>query len=252
MWPKEHGTYGELGFPLLTALSLGQPGLAAAALSLAIVCAYLAHEPLLVLAGVRGARKQKEQAALARRWMVGALSLSLVFGAIGAFFAAAAARWALLVPCALALAVLPLAFSGKERTLVGELLAGAALVSASLPVALSSGMALEVAIGFVGVWLLSFALLTGAVRGVARKRWDGGRRLRVAAAVALGVGVVVSALAFWGGIEGWLAQALIPTWLTAAIVVSLAPSPRHMHRVGWSLIASSALTYVALLWLVPN
>ena len=47
MLPKEHGAYGQLLFPIATALAIGHPGPGAALLSAAALCAFLGHEPLV-------------------------------------------------------------------------------------------------------------------------------------------------------------------------------------------------------------
>jgi hypothetical protein len=52
--PREHGAYAEVLFPLGTASCLGRPSVSSLALSVAVVAAFLAHEPLLVLLGARG------------------------------------------------------------------------------------------------------------------------------------------------------------------------------------------------------
>src|SRR5512137_367547 len=54
--PREHGAWGQLAMPLLSGLALGRPGAAAILLTLGIVLAFLAHEPLLVVLGHRGKR----------------------------------------------------------------------------------------------------------------------------------------------------------------------------------------------------
>ena len=66
LWPREHGAYGQLALPLLTALLSGRPSGPAGLYAFAAVCAFLAHEPLLVLLGHRGPRAQRECAGSAR------------------------------------------------------------------------------------------------------------------------------------------------------------------------------------------
>jgi uncharacterized membrane protein YdjX (TVP38/TMEM64 family) len=45
MWPKEHGAYGQLAFPLVTAFAVAGIPPAAALTALAAVAAFVAHEP---------------------------------------------------------------------------------------------------------------------------------------------------------------------------------------------------------------
>jgi hypothetical protein len=65
--PHEHGAYGQLAMPLLTALALGRPGAASLLLTYAIVVAFVAHESLLVVLGQRGKRALEADAPRARR-----------------------------------------------------------------------------------------------------------------------------------------------------------------------------------------
>ena len=66
LMPREHGAYGQLALPLLTALFSGRPTAAAFLYSTAAVFAFFAHEPLLVLLGQRGSRAFRELGARAR------------------------------------------------------------------------------------------------------------------------------------------------------------------------------------------
>lgn len=66
LMPREHGAYGQLALPLLTALFSGRPTAAAFLYAAAAVFAFFAHEPLLVLLGQRGSRAFRELGARAR------------------------------------------------------------------------------------------------------------------------------------------------------------------------------------------
>ncbi|PYR50160.1 MAG: hypothetical protein DMF89_10175, partial [Acidobacteria bacterium] len=100
MFPREHGAYGQLLFPLITALAIGHPGAAALCLSASAVCAFMAHEPLLVLLGHRGARAVREQGLRARRWLAAFAAGAIASGAIAMALMPVAARIALAVPAA--------------------------------------------------------------------------------------------------------------------------------------------------------
>lgn len=73
--PHEHGTYGEVLFPLASALVLGQANPAAWGLTLVAIAGFLAHEGFVVLLGSRGGRARRESSPAAWR------SVS-VFGAL--------------------------------------------------------------------------------------------------------------------------------------------------------------------------
>ncbi|PWT82253.1 MAG: hypothetical protein C5B57_08975 [Blastocatellia bacterium] len=65
MLPREHGVYGQMLFPLATALLVGRPTVPAFALVAAGVFAFLAHESLLVVS--RPTFKTRVFTAAARR-----------------------------------------------------------------------------------------------------------------------------------------------------------------------------------------
>ena len=252
MWPKEHGTYGEVGFPLLAALVTGEPGAAAFALAIAALCAYLAHEPLLVLRGTRGERRKREQRGRALRWLLGWSAGAVLAAGAGRLWAGSSTRLAVLVPLALALVTLTFALRGAERSLAGELIAGAALVSASVPVAVAGGFAPGPALLVALLWLTSFGLMTLVVRGVARVRFDAGAALGLARMVLTLALLASLALLGLGLLPPWARLVLSPTGLAAAVLVLRPPSPKHMRRVGWSLIGTSLLTFAALLAALPT
>src|SRR5262245_28487506 len=74
MLPREHGAYGQLLFPLVTALAVGWPTVAAYGLAVAGIALFVAHEPLLVVMGQRGVRAEREQTRRAWRWLTGSVS----------------------------------------------------------------------------------------------------------------------------------------------------------------------------------
>jgi hypothetical protein len=98
MLPREHGAYGQLLFPLATALAIGRPGWPAVALALAAIAVFLAHEPLLVLVGQRGLRAARERGSEARRWLAAFAGAAVVCGAAALAGLPAEARVALLLP----------------------------------------------------------------------------------------------------------------------------------------------------------
>src|SRR5215472_11819220 len=126
MFPREHGAYGQLLFPIATALAIGRPGVGALALAAAAVCAFLAHEPLLVLLGQRGSRAAREDGAQARRWFGACAAAAVAFAIAAIAFLPPAARVALGAPAAIGLLVGAVIFSRREHTLGGEVVTPAA------------------------------------------------------------------------------------------------------------------------------
>ena len=59
--PREHGAYGQLAFPLITSFLVAGVSTVSLLIAASVVAGFLAHEPLLVLVGRRGARAQRQQ-----------------------------------------------------------------------------------------------------------------------------------------------------------------------------------------------
>ena len=102
MIPHEHGAWGQLAMPLLTALAIGRPSASAFLLALGVVLAFVAHEPLLVLLGQRGRRVAEEEGPRAQRWLAGTIGLAAAAGLSGLALAPGPARAALALPALLA------------------------------------------------------------------------------------------------------------------------------------------------------
>ncbi len=246
--PHEHGAYGQLAMPLLTALALGTVTPAAAALSVAAVLAFLAHEPLLLLAGGRGRRALEEDGARARRALLMLGGGAALTGAAGTALAPAAARAALGVSFALAVAVGGLVLRKLEKTLVGEVIVAAALSSAGLVVALAAGVSLAVAFASWAAWILAFssailAVQVVLVRARTKGRRDPGRLHAVLVAGGLAATFPLCALV---GVPQAAPIALAPTALLSLAVCLLRVPPRRLRELGWALIASSAATLLLL------
>lgn len=247
--PREHGAYGQLLFPLATALALGRPGLASAALAVAAGLAFVAHEPLLVLLGQRGARARREDRPRARRALA-ALGLgAAACAAAGLALAPPAARLALALPAALAGAVGALVLLHREKTLAGELVVAAALSSAGLPVALAGGVPLPRAAAAWVAWVLALAAATLGVRVVlARGRAKGGRTAGGAAHAAATVLLVAAgfALAARLGVPAGAAWALLPMALLSLVACLGRVPARRLRELGWAVVGAAAVTMAAL------
>ncbi len=243
--PREHGAYGQLVFPLTTALAAARPHAAAWSLATAAVLVFLAHEPWLVATGRRGRRATEDDGPRARRRLLQLGLFAAAFGLTGLALAPPAARLASLGAGALAVLVGWVAAQGKERTLGGELLASLAFASGAVPVALASGLPLEAAARLGALWLVAFTATTVGVRAVATPP---SRRTRLGSVLPLPTLLALLPIAFFcaphgpGGTGEPAALALV----VASLGLVLArPSVRHMKRIGWSLVAASVA--VALL-----
>lgn len=243
--PKEHGAYGQLALPLVAGLAMGRPGVAAFALAAGSALAFVAHEPLLILAGQRGARARREEGDRARRRVAALGAGALAAGSVGLAFAPPAARLATIVPLALVALLVPFIARNAEKTTAGELLAAAALASTGVPVALAAGVAPGPAWGaWIAFWL-AFGSSTFAVRAViahvrAPVSWT-----RRAAAPAI-LAVVALVLARAGVLAPSAAMGAAPMLALALALALRPPPPTALRRVGWRLVATSLILCAAL------
>jgi hypothetical protein len=248
--PREHGAYVELVFPLATALLLGSPNAAQLLVALAAVLVFLAHEPVLVLAGGRGSRAFGELKERAVRRAGSLAAAAFLAGAVGLWAAPRAARIAFLLPIILAAFLVPLIFSRREKTLAGELLVAFALSSASIPVAMAGGVAATAALTAGSIWAAIFLLETVTVRAVRanfqeRIRAQGSFR----AIIVEGFGAIISAalLALSGVFPPLAGAAIVPAALVAVTAGWIRIHPRNLRALGWSFAASNLIALAALL-----
>lgn len=249
LWPREHGAYAQISFPLLTALALGGLGLAPLLLIIAAVSLFLAHEPFMVLIGGRGGRTLREGWSAARKRLAMLLGIAGTSGLIGLVAAPPVARIGALLPLGLAGLLTPLIFSRKERTTVGELLVAGVLSTTLVPVALAAGVAVGPALIAAGVWAIAFALGTITVRSLIRRaKRDAAPLWSVVLAPALSAAVIAGALALAlvGDFPVLAALAVIPTAAVALVFGLAGVHPRNLRRMGWSLVASNVAVLAAL------
>ncbi|MCM2334048.1 MAG: YwiC-like family protein [Anaeromyxobacteraceae bacterium] len=250
--PQEHGAWGQLAMPLLSAFAVGGVTAPAALLCAATVLAFLAHEPWLVVLGHRGVRALRDDGARARRVMWSFLGAAAATGLAGVWLVPGPARWALLVPAALAAAVVGFVLARMERTIPGELTVVSALASSGFAVAVAGGAPLAVAAAATATWVLAFAASVFAVhvvlvralsKGEEEHRWRN-------AGLALLVGGGGSAVAVAAGL-GWAVPAAVAPTLLLSLVVCLAPfSARQLRELGWGLVGSTTASLVILVWML--
>lgn len=252
VWPREHGAYGQLAFPLVTAIAAGRPTRTTVLLAAAAVAAFLAHEPLLIVTGQRGRRMTREHAGDARIALAAMGGGALACGLAALAIAEPLVRLAAILPAVLALACAVVAMTGDEKTTGGEVLAAFALSSIALPVALSAGVAPPGALALATVWALASGTHTATVRGVIGRAKSGGSPSLafVTASLALAVSVGAGVLAWRHSIAPFVVLALVPPAFVSVGLAWMPPAPRSIRRVGWSLMASSALVMTVLIgWL---
>jgi hypothetical protein len=238
--------------PLLTALAIGRPRLASAALTFAIVLAFVAHESLLVVLGQRGKRALEADGPRARRLLGGLGGLAAISGAVGVLLAPAPARLALLLPAALALVVAWLIVRRLEKTIAGEMIVGAALPASALAVALTGGAPLAWAIACWFTWALAFAAATLAVQVVLVRGRSRGKRDPGVAYAAIATALLAGAFAAvpLAGLPRAAPVALLPTALLSITVCLARFSPKRLRELGWAIVGSSVLTMALLVTLL--
>ncbi len=246
--PQEHGAYGQLIMPLLTALAIGRPGIASLALTAATVLVFVAHEPLLVVVGQRGRRAHQQDGARAARRLAWLGGFALACGALGIALAPPAARWAALLPPLLGAAVAVLVVKKLEKTAAGEVLVATALSSCGLSVALAGGAPVSWALATWITWILAFASATLAVQVVLVRARSKGERdpgplaaAATVAIVALALGLARRAALPWAA-----ALALAPVAAMSLALSLFHVSPRRLRQIGWAMVGASILTMVVL------
>ena len=246
--PREHGAYGQLAFPLATALALGRPTPGSVALAAAGLAAFLSHESLLIVLGQRGARAAREQRAEALRTLAWLGTIAVAAGVIALLLLNSLARWALALPAVIALQLFIAVSSGRERTYTGEILAAVTLSAVSVPVAIGGGATMRAAFTVFAVFAVIFSVATTAVHAIIVR---GGRPTRsrrmVSACVTVAAIVVLILLARAGFIYAIAPWAAMPVSVLALYLVVNPPSPRQLRIVGWTLVTATATTSILLI-----
>jgi len=245
--PKEHGAYFQLGVPLVTALAMGRPTGPACLFALAAMAAFLCHESLLILIGGRGTRARREEGRRAARWMAVLGTLAVACGA---------AAWVATAPLGLSfIPLFPLGMTAVvgvlialriEKTMMGQVLVGAALSSAALPVAWAAGVDPLCVVTVWIAWIIIAGVQTYAVHSIIPSKKEQVSALPRVAFIALILAAVVAVAWWWP----WAALAIGPTIVLALVWTAMPPDPRRLRRIGWSLaaatLAASAILVVSV------
>ncbi len=242
--PKEHGAWAQVSLAA-GAASLAAPAHPAGfwAWAAALLCAFLAHEPVLILLGQRGATARR---SAARGWLALWTAAGCVLGALGWARAPEASRLGLFLPAALGGLLLPCILRGHEKSLPGEGLAALALGGAALPLALRAGLAPEKGLLLAAGLMLAFALGTLLVRrflAVLRKRpepfsgWG--------AALLTGAGAGAGLILLWQG-RLLLGLACLPLPLLGLRLFAWPWPPARLKRLGWALALGNLATALLL------
>ena len=143
--PKEHGAYGQLTLPLITALSAAGVSTTGLLLTIGAVTAFLAHEPAAILIGLRGARARRELGRAAMRRLAFCVGLSVIAGVSSLLTIEREVRWSIAVPLVPALLLGIATIRGQEKSWHGELAAAFACAGLAVPVSMAAGASLNAA-----------------------------------------------------------------------------------------------------------
>jgi hypothetical protein len=253
MLPREHGAYGQLAFPLLTAFAVS--GITGASLltALAAIAVFLAHEPLLVLLGNRGVRAHHTGRHRAGLWLIATLVLATAAGIIAIDQAAASVRWTFAIPLLPGVALLVAAIRNREKTWAGETSAAVAFASVAVPMCAAAGAQPQVGAAVAVPFALLFIASTLAVRAIILRTRGGGdpvaaRHTRNATLVVAGIGALMTMSAANAGAVTWGGfTAVVPGLLFATAIALFPPRATRLRTVGWTLVGLSLLTSAILI-----
>lgn len=246
--PREHGAYGQLAVPLATALVRCGVDLPAAAIAASLVAFFFAHEPWLVLSGVRGSRARREHGPHARWAWGAAIAVGIAAGLAAVWFTPPPLRWTYVLPLVPALVVVTAVARGRDKSLLAELATATAFALTAVPIGavrgtLDAGMAIGVTFALVfGVATLAVRSVTAAAHGR-----DSARRDRVVAIAVSALAVLaLSGAAQQDRITWTVPLAVIPGALAALAIAVIQPGARHLPRLGWLIMAAALWATVVL------
>lgn len=247
--PKEHGAYGQLLFPLGTALAIGRPGLAAATFTAAAIAAFISHESLLVTLGQRGIRASRELGVEARNTCAVFGTLAVVCGGASLALMPSPIRWTVAVPAALGIVLGMMIVRRQEHTTPGEVVSALAMSALALPVALASGASMATALTCVLAYAAAFLVATLSVRAVilVTRKLAGAPTRIVAAVVAIALVAMLAFLARAGVTSDVGLWAALPICAVGLVLVAAIPSPRYLREIGWTLVGATAVTALILI-----
>jgi hypothetical protein len=250
LWPREHGAYAQLAFPLITALAHGRWTFSSIALAIGAIAVFLAHEPALILLGHRGPRvKAALQGPAIKR--LGLLCLvALLAGVSGLATAPVSLTLPIVVALVLGVATGALVVRKEEKTLPGECIAATTMSFAVFPVAVAGLVPMLEAAALSAVWALVFVMSTCAVQVVigSTKRKRLGSLAGRSAIFLLAVVVPAAAFSLFqaGRLPGGLVLALVPVSLLSAVLSVRPPHARWLRQIGWGIVATCTTSLVIL------
>lgn len=240
--PKEHGAYAILAIPIGATLAATGFTLVSACIATAAIAGFLAHEPLLVALGHRGARVQRSHPTALRR-LASLLAITLIAGMTALVLGETPVRLALVTCVLLAVISFSIAVAGHHRTLPGQLLGVVGLSVPCLPMLLAGRVDLSISIEAWATWLVGFSSTTIAVRSVIAAQKRRPRQFHLIALTILTLMVLLAS--FIGRFE--LPIVTAPMLMMSWYLLCSPPPAKYLKQVGWTLVLGTVATGV---WMV--
>jgi len=245
--PKEHGAYGQLAFPILTAFLVAGVSTGGLLIATAVIAGFLAHEPAAILLGIRGTRAQREWSH-AVLWLGCTVVVGVAAGAGALFRGDVATRWSMLIPLAPTLLLAISTARGRDKSWVGEVAASLAFSGAAMPIALAASAPVQTGAAVAIPFALLFVASTLAIRVVILKVRGGGNAgattatRRATLLLAAGATLALSAASIVDLLPISVLVASAPGLVLSALIAANPPAPNHLRTLGWTLIGTSLLT----------
>lgn len=238
LWPREHGAYAQLGAPLVSALALRTPTLAAFLIASAACFAFLANEPLLVVLGQRGPRMREIDG---RRAVIRLAVLSIgavLAGTVGLVLAPQAS-----VACGLvaigAAVMLTLAWRRAEHSIAGELVAAIVLPGAAAPVAVASGVSWPTAAILWVAWSFGYACSVVGVHRVIARHKQAASWTDATIVTALATAMIVSCVLV---VQTPATAVALPLVAIATLLAIHPPAATRLRAIGVALVVASMVS----------
>jgi hypothetical protein len=251
--PKEHGAYAELAFPLITGLALAAPSLPAVLLAGAAVLFFLSNEPVAILLGARGMRIKSQLGDQATQRASFLLGGATGLGLLGLWKGGTDIWPELAFPMAAGALLIPMLLRGTQKSIFGEFVVVTAFATLLLPLAAASGADPQRAALAAAVWWFSFALGTLEVHAIkarlkekAKNQWTRWGSPVAAGVVSVGALLLALGQGSWPNLAG-PAAALIPPAMAIFALSLVQVHPKHLKRVGWTLVGANSVALVLLL-----
>jgi len=252
MLPREHGAYSQMALPLVTSLVVAGITLPAALTGLAVVLGFLAHEPLLVRLGRRGARVRADLGRRATVALAACGAMLITVGVAAVWQTPPTVRWSFALPLVPAVVVAAGLFTRQEKSAPAEIAAALAFSLAAVPICLGGGTSVATALSIGIAFALVFVVGTLSVRVVILKVRGGGRPRAVRAtrailvAMAAAAAIVLAATASRGALS-WTTLVAIGPGLIAAVSLAFRRQAPKLRTVGWTLMSASAAAALVLI-----